>query len=85
MLGGGIPDGDSVLVAGPSGSGKSILATQFVAEGVRRGEPAVVAVFEEHPNEYTTRANSFGLDLKHSAAGRQTRNSLFASPGSLGG
>ena len=63
MLGGGIPDGDSVLVAGPSGSGKSILATQFVAEGVRRGEPAVVAIFEEHPNEYNTRANSFGLDL----------------------
>jgi circadian clock protein KaiC len=26
MMGGGIPTGDSVLVAGPSGSGKSVLA-----------------------------------------------------------
>lgn len=64
MLGGGIPEGDSTLVAGPSGSGKSILATQFVAEGIRQGEPAVVAVFEEHPQEYTARARSFGLDLR---------------------
>src|SRR6185295_12104411 len=29
MLGGGIPEGDSLLLAGPSGSGKSVLATQF--------------------------------------------------------
>jgi circadian clock protein KaiC len=63
MLGGGIPEGDSVLVAGPSGAGKSVLATQFIAEGVRQGEPGIVAVFEEHPQEYVGRANSFGLDL----------------------
>src|SRR6202451_4159800 len=31
MLGGGIPEGDSVLVAGASGTGKSVLATQFIA------------------------------------------------------
>jgi len=63
MLGGGIPEGDSVLVAGPSGSGKSILATQFIAEGLRHGEPGIVAVFEEGPAEYAARATSFGLDL----------------------
>jgi circadian clock protein KaiC len=37
MLGGGILEGDSLLVAGPSGTGKSALATQFIAEGLRRG------------------------------------------------
>ncbi len=63
MLGGGIPEGDSVLVAGPSGTGKSILATQFIAQGLRDGEPGVVAVFEERPLEYTERADTFGLDL----------------------
>jgi len=63
MLGGGIPEGDSVLVAGPSGTGKSILATQFIAAGLRQGEPGLVAVFEERPAEYTARATSFGLDL----------------------
>jgi circadian clock protein KaiC len=53
MLGGGIPSGYSVLVAGPSGSGKSILATEFIREGARRGEPGVIAVFEKRPGEYT--------------------------------
>ena len=33
MMGGGIPEGDSVLVTGASGTGKSVLATQFIAEG----------------------------------------------------
>jgi circadian clock protein KaiC len=50
MLGGGLPRGYSLLVAGPSGSGKSVLAASFLAEGVRRGEPGVVAAFEQHPN-----------------------------------
>jgi circadian clock protein KaiC len=49
MLGGGVPRGYSVLVAGPSGSGKSILAASFLAEGVRCGENGVIAVFEQDP------------------------------------
>jgi circadian clock protein KaiC len=63
MLGGGIPEGDSLLIAGSSGTGKSLLATQFIAAGLRNGEPGIVAVFEESPQEYTGRASSFGLDL----------------------
>jgi circadian clock protein KaiC len=63
MLGGGIPEGDSALVAGSSGTGKSVLATQFIAEGLRQGEPGIVAVFEERPKAYAERAGSFGLDL----------------------
>jgi circadian clock protein KaiC len=53
MLGGGIPLGYSVLVAGPSGSGKSVLATEFIMEGVRHDEPGIIAVFEKRPNEYS--------------------------------
>ncbi len=50
MLGGGLPRGHSVLVAGPSGSGKSVLAATFLAEGARCGETGVIATFEQHPN-----------------------------------
>ena len=50
MLGGGLPSGYSLLVAGPSGSGKTILATAFLAEGVRRGEPGIVVAFEQTPS-----------------------------------
>ena len=64
MLGGGILQGDSLLVAGPSGTGKSALATQFIADGLRRGEPGIMAIFEERPEGYLQRADTFGLNLK---------------------
>ncbi len=63
MMGGGIPEGDSLLVAAPSGAGKSLLGTQFIAEGLRANEPGVVAIFEERPEQYAARAANFGFDL----------------------
>jgi circadian clock protein KaiC len=54
MLGGGLPSGYSLLVAGPSGSGKTILATAFLAEGVRLGEPGVIVAFEQTPSRSRT-------------------------------
>lgn len=66
MMGGGIPEGDSLLVAGPSGTGKSALATQFIAEGIRRGENGIMALFEERPKGYAARGNAFGLKLSQS-------------------
>lgn len=46
MLHGGIPVGYSVLVVGPPGSGKTVLATAFLAEGARVGEPGIITSFE---------------------------------------
>lgn len=64
MMGGGVFEGDSILIAGPSGTGKTALATQFIAAGIRNGEPGIMAIFEERPKGYTNRADSFGLNLK---------------------
>jgi circadian clock protein KaiC len=66
MMGGGIPEGDSVLVAGSSGTGKSLLATEFIMAGLRNGEAGLIAVFEERPDEYVGRAQTFGIDLQAS-------------------
>ena len=65
MLGGGIPAGYSVVVVGPSGSGKSILTTQFIRCGIDQGEPGIIAVFEKRPEEYlsTTHQASHMRDL----------------------
>ena len=63
LMGGGIPEGDSLLVAGPSGGGKTVLGIQYIAEGLTKGEPCIVAMFEELPNEFMQRAASFGFDL----------------------
>jgi len=52
MMGGGVPAGYTVMVVGPTGSGKSLLSTQFILEGIERGEPGVIAVFEKRPEEY---------------------------------
>jgi circadian clock protein KaiC len=64
MLGGGTLRGNTLLVAGPSGSGKTTLATQFIAEGVKHGEPGVIAIFEETPPKYAEHASGFGFDMQ---------------------
>lgn len=63
MMGGGIPLGDSMLVAGASGTGKSAISTTFIAEGLRLGEPGIMAVFEERPEDVVRRAKNLGQDL----------------------
>lgn len=63
MIGGGIPEGDAVIIAGPAGSGKTTFATHFVAQGLREGHAAVVMVFEEYPEEYLARAIAREPDL----------------------
>ncbi|MBC7622609.1 MAG: protein kinase, partial [Aeromicrobium sp.] len=35
----------------------------FIAAGLRKGEPGIMAIFEERPAGYTDRANKFGLNL----------------------
>ena len=63
MIGGGIIGGDAVLLTGPAGSGKSTVATQFVAAGLAAGETAVIAVFEEYPEQYLARASARNPEL----------------------
>jgi circadian clock protein KaiC len=58
MMGGGVPVGDSLVLAGPTGTGKTTFALKFVAAGLREGESAVIAIFEEHPDVYLARARS---------------------------
>jgi circadian clock protein KaiC len=51
MLGGGIPAGYSVLLVGPIGSGKTMLATEFLAAGAVNGETGVIAQSERSPSQ----------------------------------
>ena len=63
MMGGGIPEGDVLMLTGPAGSGKTTFATQFLAQGLADGENCVVAVFEEYPEAYLTRAKTAPVDF----------------------
>jgi circadian clock protein KaiC len=64
MMGGGIPAGDSLVLAGPTGTGKTTFAMKFIAAGLAEGETAVIAIFEEHPDMYLQRAKSIDVDLR---------------------
>jgi circadian clock protein KaiC len=64
MMGGGIPVGDSLVLAGPTGTGKTTFAMKFIAAGLAAGETAVIAIFEEHPDIYLQRAKSVDVDLR---------------------
>ena len=47
LMEGGLPQGHTMLVAGPTGAGKTIIATRFLQEGVRQGEKGVAVYFEK--------------------------------------
>ena len=61
---GGLPEGRTALVAGSAGSGKTIFACQFLAEGVRQGlSPGVFVTFEEKPQDIRRNMMSFGWNI----------------------
>ncbi len=63
LMGGGIPMGDSLVLAGPTGTGKTTFAMQFIAAGLAAGEAGVITIFEEHPDAYLERGTSLNVDL----------------------
>ena len=63
LLGGGLSCGSSTLLIGPAGTGKSLIVLQFLAESVKRGEPAALFVFDEELGLLFDRAKGIGIDL----------------------
>jgi circadian clock protein KaiC len=80
MTGGGLPRGRTTLLVGGSGSGKTILALQFLVNGiVRCNEPGIFVAFEETPKRIVANAETFGWELSE-----LQQNKLFlmdAQPG----
>jgi len=64
MLAGGFVQGSANLVRGAPGTGKTVLAMQYLLHGVERGEPGLLISFEEFPQSLQTDAQSLGWDLR---------------------
>jgi circadian clock protein KaiC len=65
ITGGGLPRGRPTLVAGGAGSGKTLMAMEFIVHGVRDyGEPGVFVAFEETAGDLTKNVASLGYDLE---------------------
>jgi len=63
MLDGGLLSPSSVLLSGPTGTGKSTLATQLLAAGGHAGERGLLLAFEESHDQVLRNAASTGADL----------------------
>lgn len=62
---GGLPEGRSTLLSGTAGSGKTVMALQFLLSGVRHyGENGCFVTFEEAPADLMQNVRSFGWDLE---------------------
>jgi KaiC/GvpD/RAD55 family RecA-like ATPase len=63
ILGGGFPKGRTILVVGSPGSGKTILAMQFLRAGAASGERSIYVTFDERPEQVKENVSAFGWDL----------------------
>lgn len=64
VTGGGLPRGRATIVAGTSGSGKTVLGLQFLYAGAQSvGEPGVLVTFEERPEDLFANVAAFGWDM----------------------
>src|SRR5579884_2432067 len=61
---GGLPRGRPTLVSGEAGTGKTMLAVEFLVNGAQDyGEPGVLVAFEELADELAQNVASLGFDL----------------------
>lgn len=56
--------GNSVLVSGTAGTGKSSVASHFAEAACRRGERCLYFAFEESPDQIIRNMRSIGIDLE---------------------
>jgi circadian clock protein KaiC len=62
---GGLPIARTTLVSGTSGTGKTLIAVQFLYNGiVQFNEPGIFVTFEESPGDIIKNAYSFGWNLQ---------------------
>jgi circadian clock protein KaiC len=65
MLGGGIPQGRVILLLGAPGTGKTILCTQYLANGMAKfGESGLFVSLEEGKGHFMREMSTFGWDLE---------------------
>ena len=64
VTGGGLPDGEVTLLAGTTGTGKTVMASQFLVAGITDfAEPGVYVTFAEGPEKIRRFTGTFGWDV----------------------
>lgn len=63
MMGGGVLTGSTTLVVGISGTGKTVLGTQFLLEGAKQGKKGLFVTLDEHRQQIVRNAANMDLPL----------------------
>jgi KaiC/GvpD/RAD55 family RecA-like ATPase len=63
LIEGGFPSNSSILITGPSGTGKTIFCTQFLLHGAEQGEKGLYVALEERPKDVRREMTRFGWDV----------------------
>ncbi len=61
---GNVHRGDLILITGPPGTGKTIMAYHFLQEAARKGEKTLYVSFKDLPDTVRRKAKEFGISLK---------------------
>lgn len=64
MCGGGFFRDSVILISGATGTGKTLVATQFMAGGVAQGERCLLFAFEESRDQLFRNATGWGYDFE---------------------
>jgi KaiC/GvpD/RAD55 family RecA-like ATPase len=63
ILEGGFPRARTILIVGSPGSGKTILALQFLRAGALKGERSIYVTFDERPEQVKENMSAFSWEL----------------------
>ncbi len=63
LINGGFPEKTINLVSGPAGSGKSLLALQFIYNGAKMGEPGIYMTLEENRDNVERALKNYNMDI----------------------
>lgn len=64
MCGGGFFRDSIILVSGATGTGKTLMATEFMAAGAKAGERCILFAFEESREQLVRNAIGWGIDFE---------------------
>ncbi len=64
LCGGGFFRDSVILVSGPTGTGKTLITTEFVAAGAKEGQRSLLFAFEESREQLFRNARGWGIDFE---------------------
>jgi len=80
ILLGGVPRGNVILLQGVTGSGKTLMGTEFIYRGITQfNEPGLIVIFEATPEKLIRDTSNFKWDLDALQRGKKLQI-IFTSP-----